>query len=94
MSKIRGTTWNSVGRASARSSNRVDRSDRATKYAMPPEPSVLSSTVRPIMWLSGMKFRLIVGRVLGRLIAWPLQARHWARCGYIAPFGAPVLPEV
>ena len=54
MSQIRGTKLNLVGRTNARSSKNVERSLLATKYAVPPAPSVEYRTPRPMMWLIGM----------------------------------------
>src|ERR1700730_13224719 len=96
MSQILGTKLNWVGRTSARSSRNVERSLLATKYAVPPAPSVAYMMPRPIMWLMGMKFNVIDGAPSLPHIAM-LDRRHafiTIRAGYIAPFGVPVLPEV
>ncbi len=74
MSQIRGTKFSWVGRTSARSSRNVERSLRAAKYTVPPTPSVAYSMPRPIMWLIGMKLRLIDGCVPGSP-QWLLAAR-------------------
>ena len=53
---------------------------------------------RPITWLIGMKLSVIDGSALRRRSQWParLCASMLAtrRSVYMAPFGAPVLPEV
>src|ERR1700742_5190336 len=97
MSQIRGTKLNWVGRASARSSKKVERSLLATKYAVPPAPSVAYRMPRPIMWLIGMKFNVIDGVAPPLPHIAMLDLRHAflaALVRYIAPFGVPVLPEV
>ncbi len=97
MSQIRGTKLNWVGRTSARSSKNVERSLLATKYAVPPAPSVAYRMPRPIMWLIGMKFNVIDGVAPSLPHIAMLDRRHAFTTifvGYIAPFGAPVLPEV
>ena len=97
MSQIRGTKLSWVGRASARSSKKVERSLRATKYAVPPAPSVAYRMPRPIMWLIGMKFSVIDGMAPPLPHIAMLDRRHMFATifvGYIAPLGAPVLPEV
>src|SRR5262245_66553728 len=97
MSQIRGTKLNWVGRTNAKSSKNVERSLLATKYAVPPAPSVAYRMPRPITWLIGMKFNAICG------IAPPLphtvlldrrQVLATASTVYMAPLGVPVLPEV
>ena len=98
MSQIRGTKLNRVGRANARSAKKVERSLRATKYAVPPAPSVAYRMLRPIMWLIGMKFNVIDGSApppLPHTVL--LDGRHelaTAFAVYMAPFGVPVLPDV
>ena len=97
MSQIRGTKLNWVGRTNARSSKNVERSLLATKYAVPPAPSVAYRMPRPIMWLIGMKFNVIDGVAPSLPHIAMLDRRHefmTAFAGYIAPFGVPVLPEV
>src|SRR5690349_23157074 len=97
MSQIRGTKLSWVGRVNARSSKSVERSLLATKYAVPPAPSVAYRMPRPIMWLIGMKFKVIDGvtPLLPHIAV--LDRRHevfTALARYIAPLGVPVLPEV
>ena len=58
---MRGTKFSCVGRASARSSRKVDRSLRAAKYTVPPLASVPYRTPRPITWLIGRKASVIAG---------------------------------
>ncbi len=97
MSQIRGTKLNWVGRANARSSKNVERSLLATKYAVPPAPSVAYRMPRPIMWLIGMKFNVMDGVPPSLPHIAMLERRHelvTAFLRYIAPFGVPVLPEV
>ena len=98
MSQIRGTKLSWVGRTNARSSKNVERSLLATKYAVPPAPSVAYRMPRPIMWLIGMKFNVIDGvRAFiapHRHAGPPPRVRRPSSLGYIAPFGVPVLPEV
>src|SRR5690242_20976502 len=97
MSQIRGTKLSWVGRVNARSSKSVERSLLATKYAVPPAPSVAYRMPRPIMWLIGMKFKVIDGIVPPSLHTVPWDRRHelaTAFAVYIAPLGVPVLPEV
>ncbi len=50
---------------------------------------------RPITWLIGMKLRLIA-ELVGASQALLLRRQNLATalCRYIAPLGAPVLPEV
>src|SRR5215207_3814580 len=97
MSQIRGTKLNCVGRTNARSSSNVERSLLATKYPVPPAPSVAYRMPRPIMWLIGMKFKVIDGVAPSLPHIAMLDRRHaliTIFVGYIAPFGAAVLPEV
>ena len=61
MSQMRGTKFICVGRVSARSSRKVDRSLLAAKYTVPPLASVLYRTPRPITWLIGRKLSVMAG---------------------------------
>ena len=52
---------------------------------------------RPIMWLIGMKLKVIDGWTPSSPQVPLTDRRHelaTSRSGYIAPFGVPVLPEV
>ena len=97
MSQIRGTKLNFVGRTNARSSKNVERSLLATKYAVPPVPSVKYRTPRPMMWLIGMKFNVISGKARPLLTPDMLACRQRSVTPftvYMAPLGEPVLPDV
>ena len=97
MSHTRGTKLNWVGRTNARSSRNVERSLFAAKYTVPPAPRAPYSRPRPIMWLIGMKLKVIDGWMPSSPQVPLTDRRHelaTRRSGYIAPFGVPVLPEV
>lgn len=50
---------------------------------------------RPITWLIGMKFSVIDAAVgPNQFLADRRNILATLYCGYMAPFGAPVLPEV
>src|SRR5215217_7931835 len=88
MSQIRGTKLSCVGRTKVRSSRKVERSLLATKYPVPPAPSVAYRMPRPIMWLIGMKFSVIDGVAPSLPHIAIAERRHelvTRLSGYIAP---------
>src|SRR5574340_851542 len=97
MSHTRGTRFKVVGRTSPMSSNRVDMSLLAAKYPVPPEANVPTSHAIPYRWLSGMYCRWMAGTWALMSSDAPRGRRHIRvirSVVYIAPLGAPVLPEV
>lgn len=98
MSQMRGTKFSWVGRVSARSSRNVERSARAAKFTVPPLASAPYRMPRPITWLIGMKLSAIDGTTPWLSSQWALAAGRQMLAtllsGYMAPLGAPVLPDV
>ncbi|SKO68386.1 Uncharacterised protein [Mycobacteroides abscessus subsp. bolletii] len=84
-----------MGRVRVMSSNRVDISLDAAKYARPPQARAVTRLPRPITWLIGMKLRLINGiSALELRVSALSHGLATIFSVYVAPLGVPVLPEV